>query len=350
MRDPADNPLDERGQRVLNAIIASYIGGSGEPVGSAAVARRADLDVSPATVRAVMADLEMLGYLEKPHTSAGRVPTDRGFRLFVDSVVLARPGEPRASDAREIERRLAEAPNAMPELLAETTRLLHGLSHHAGIVLAPRAAQEVLRRIELVPLRENRVLAVMITTAGSVLNKLLQLDTPFGPSELERMAALLNERIVDRSLAEVRERLSAELLAERTAYDSLLKRALLLAQEALTPGQESLHIDGQASFLNEPGYRDVDKLRALFSAIEEKSRLLALLERAATARELTIFIGAESGLGSLPDVAIIAAPYEVDGKIVGAVGVLGPSRLDYARVVPVVEYTARAVSRALGGG
>lgn len=351
--DASHRELDERTRAVLRQIIASYIA-TGEPVGSAAIARRPDVDASPATIRSVMADLEQLGYLEKPHTSAGRVPTDKGYRFFIESVVRSGHAAPRAREREQIDRlaqRDLEGPPLLDQLLGDTTRLLHGLSHHVGLVVAPRPEAEVLRRLEFVRLREGRVLAVAVTRAGRVLNKLLSLEFSVSQADLDAMSNELNERLHDLPLPQAREKLAAELAEERSSLDAARSRTLQLAQAALAPpadGESVVKLDGQSSLLEDPAFQDPSRLRAVFRALEEKSRLLTLLDKAAAAGEVSIFIGAESGIADLRDTAVIAMPYGPDGEVVGTLGVIGPARMDYARVVPVVEYTARAVSRALG--
>src|SRR5216684_1659330 len=269
----AADSLDERSRRVLSAIVRDYIA-DGQPVGSHAVARRPDVDVSSATVRAVMADLEEMGYLEKPHTSSGRIPTSRGYRYYVDALLRVKP--PLPEERERIERRAHEgAQEGIDALMANASRVLHSLTRHAGVIAAPRPQSERLSRIEFLQLREGRALAVLVSRSGAV------------------------------------------------------------------------HIEGQSSLLEEKALgQDLDKIRALFRALEEKQQLLHVLDRTLEAEELRIFIGAESGIVE-PDLAIVAAPYRLKGEVVGALGVIGPTRMDYSRVVPLVELTARTVGLTL---
>ena len=352
---PSTRPdLDERAQRVLRAVVHDHIE-VGEPVGSRAVnAREPGLDVSSATIRAVMADLEALGLLEKPHTSAGRVPTALGYRYYVDA--LLRLQAPSAEEKELIERRTHAAAGGIDSVLAETTRLLHGLTRQASIVAAPRPQADRLQRIEFIPLREGRVLAVLVTRAGAVQNRLLmppQGEPALSPAQLDQAQGFLNGMLGDLTLDEARLRLGQELERDRVLVEETRGqtrgRALRLGAQAVAlieaPG---LHIEGHGALLSDPAMvQDVARLRALLQALEEKGRVIAVLDRALDARELTIFIGAESGLGG-QDLTVIAAPYPFGEGLLGTLGVIGPTRMDYARVIPLVELTARSLGAALG--
>jgi heat-inducible transcriptional repressor len=340
----APDPLDERTRRVLAAIVRDYIQ-SGDPVGSHAIARRADVDVSSATVRAVMADLEEKGFLQKPHTSAGRIPTTHGFRYYVDALLRVKP--PLPEEREQIERRTHEA-RQLEGLMTAASRVLHSLTRHAGVVAAPRPQSERLQRIELLELREGRVLAVLVSRSG-VRNRLLTLRDHLSASQLEHAANYLNSLIADRTLAEAQARLRAEMDRDRRELGELQTRALALGAEAVEVSSPApdVHIEGQASFLEDPSLaQDLMKIRALFRALEEKEQVLAVLDRTLAAEELQIFIGAESGILE-PDLAIVAAPYRLKGEVVGALGVIGPTRMDYSRVIPLVELTARTVGLTL---
>ena len=339
----ASSVLGERERRVLAAIVRDYIQG-GEPVGSHAIARRPDVDVSSATVRAVMADLEEMGYLEKPHTSAGRIPTARGYRYYVDA--LLRVKQPLPEEREQIEREAHGAPQ-LEGLMTAASRVLHSLTRHAGVVSAPRPQSERLQRIEFLPLREGRVLAVLVSRTGAVRNRLLTLPRAPGPGQLEQGANYLNSLIADLTLPEAQARLRAELERDQRELSELQAHALALGALAVQVEQPAMHIEGQASFLEDKALaQDVEKIRALFRALEEKQQLLSVLERTLEAEELRIFIGAESGIVG-PDLAIVAAPYRLNGEVVGALGVIGPTRMDYSRVVPLVELTARTVGLTL---
>ena len=339
----APDALDDRTRRVLAAIVRDYIEG-GEPVGSHAIARQPDVDVSSATVRAVMADLEERGYLQKPHTSAGRIPTAQGFRYYVDALLRVKP--PLPEEREQIERRAHEA-TQIDGLMTAASHVLYSLTRHAGVVSAPRPQSERLQRIELLELREGRVLAVLVARSGAVRNRLVTLRPPLSAAQLEQAANYLNSLIADHTLPEAQARLRVELERDRRELGELQARALALGAEAVQVASPAVHIEGQASFLEDKALaHDLDKIRALFRALEEKEQLLAVLDRTLAAQELRIFIGAESGIFQ-PDLAIVAAPYRLKGEVVGALGVIGPTRMDYSRVIPLVDLTARTVGLTL---
>ncbi len=342
--------LDRREREVLRALVHDYIA-TGEPVASQPLLTRHDLECSPATVRSVMADLEELGFLEKPHASSGRIPTAQGYRLYVDALLKVRPPSPQ--DRERIER-LAHEASDVGSLLEGTADLLHSLSHHAGVVTTPRPKVDPVRHLEFVRLRDNRVLAVFVSEAGIVTNKLVQLDFAMEPSELERAASYLNEKIhaaqaATASLPDLRDRILADMRADQSALSDLLRKALLLAEQALSsepaPGRVLAH--GEESFLDAPEFADVQKARALLRAFAEKDRILRVLDRVLTAHEVQIFIGAESEFASVPDVSVVAAPYGRTDRVLGTLAVVGPTRMNYARVIPLVDLTARQISRVL---
>jgi heat-inducible transcriptional repressor len=342
--------LDRREREVLRALVQDYIQ-SGEPVASQPLLARHELDCSPATIRSVMADLEALGFLEKPHASSGRIPTERGYRLYVDSLLKVRP--PSSADRDRIER-LAQQASDVSRLLESTADLLHSLSHHAGVVTTPAAKVDPIRQVEFVRLRENRVLAVFVSQAGLVTNKLVQLEFPMEAAELERAGAYLSEKLRaaaegDTNLPSLRERILLEMREDQSALHDLLQKALSLAERALGPGpgDERVLVDGEESFLDAPEFANVRKARALLRAFAEKDRILRVLDRVLSAHEVQIFIGAESEFAAVPDVSVVAAPYGRGDKVLGTLAVVGPTRMNYARVIPLVDLTARHISRAL---
>jgi heat-inducible transcriptional repressor len=344
--------LDRREREVLRALVQDYIQ-TGEPVASGPLLSRHELDASSATIRMVMSDLEALGFLEKPHTSSGRIPTARGYRLYVDTLLKVRP--PSSADRDRIASHAHDAPD-VGALLAGTADLLHSLSHHAGVVTTPRPRVDPVRQLDFVRLRENRLLAVFVSEAGIVTNKLVQLEFPMDAGELEQAAAWLNERIARAaeaatSLPALREQILAEMRQDHTALHGLMQKALKLAEQAFaTPAVEEgtrVLIDGEASFLDAPEFADVQKARALLKAFSEKDRILRVLDRVLRSQEMQIFIGAESEFATVPDVSVVAAPYGRAGKVLGTLAVVGPTRMNYARVIPLVDLTAREISRAL---
>jgi len=337
--------LDPRQREVLKAIVQEHVA-TGEPVGSAAIARR-DVAVSAATVRNVMVDLEELGFLEKPHTSAGRVPTDRGYRYYVDAFVQLRPP---SRPAREIIEKTLPASAAADLMLRETSRLLSALSHYAAVVTTPAPAQVRWKRVEFVALMEGRVLAILLSPAGLVHNRLITLEEPISPEELSRAANHLNEMLQDLPLEAVRERISEQLSRDRVEYDELSRRALLLEHQVLDTASRQTHeviIEGQGSFFEAPEFADLRRMRQLFQALEERTRLLEVLDRTLAGREVRIFIGAESDFSAHTGASVVAAPYVTETGVVGTIGIIGPTRMNYGRAIGLVDYTARVLSRLL---
>lgn len=325
-------------------MVQEYIS-TGGPVGSSQLARRAEFDVSSATMRNVMGDLEALGYIEKPHTSAGRVPTDQGYRFFVDT--LLRLHEPGAKERELIEQKFsASEPRSVESRLQGASKVLHFVTRHAGVVLTPGLASTRFHRIEFVRLRENRVLAILVGQAGEVQNKLLSLDFPVTAEELVRAANYLNALLENVPLDELRGRIQAEFERERTLYDQLQATALKLgaAATSLDDGERVI-IEGTGSVLEAPDFQDIERVRSLMSALDEKKRLLELLDRVQRAKEMKVFIGTESDFSSSGDVSVIASPYGTKDAVLGAVGVIGPTRMDYQRVIPLVNLTAQMLSR-----
>jgi heat-inducible transcriptional repressor len=344
--------LDKREREVLRALVQDYIQ-TGDPVASGPLLQRHVLECSPATIRSVMADLEALGFLEKPHASAGRIPTAQGYRLYVDSLLKVRPPSPQDRDRIE---KLAHGASDVASLLEDTADLLHALSHHAGVVTTPRPKSDPVRQLEFVRLRENRVLAVFVTEAGLVSNKLVQLDFPMDASELERAANYLTEKLqadggaaAAGELELIREHVLGDMRADHSALQALLQKALALAERSFSdgPGEERVLVDGEESFLDAPEFANVRKARALLRAFAEKDRILRVLDRVLTAQEVQIFIGAESEFAQAGDVSVVAAPYGRGDHVLGSLAVVGPTRMNYARVIPLVDLTARQISRAL---
>jgi heat-inducible transcriptional repressor len=340
--------LDPRARQILKAVVREYVE-TGEPVASLALAQKPGMSLSPASVRAVLADLEALGYLDKPHTSAGRVPTDKGYRFYVD--VLVRLRQVTGRDRELIDQQFDPTRPVAPSdvLVQDASRLLHALTRHAAVVTRPRD-EESFRAVDFLRLRENRVLAVCVTGTGAVRNRLLTLEFTVEQDELDRASRYLSEVLAHaRTLGEARAAVARELQTDRARYDELCARALALGSRAFV--EEPLRdaapvvVEGGATLVAEAALGESrDRLRAVMSALEEKQRLAALLERAVGSGELVLYIGEETGLAGAEGIAVVASPY---GQGMGALGVIGPARMAYARVIPLVEYTARALSRTL---
>ncbi len=336
--------LDIRQREILRAIVQEHIA-TGEPVGSSAIAG-SQVAVSPATVRNVMADLEALGLLEKPHTSAGRIPTEQGFRYYVATLIRVSP--PSRPDREQLERGLpSDAP--ADELLKETTRLLSAMSHNAAVVTTPGLTGVRWRRVEFVRLREDRLLAVLVTDSGLVRNRLLTLDFSISSAELSHAEEWLNRLLADSSLEELQARLRAEVEGARAEYDQLSRKAAALGEKLLQgsgePGQ--IHIEGQDSFFDAKEFSDRRRMKELFAALEEKSRLLSVLDRTLGGSEVQIFLGADTEFSARTGAAVVAARYASPGGVVGSLGIIGPTRMDYSKAIALVDYTARLLSKLL---
>ncbi|HYB73659.1 MAG TPA: heat-inducible transcriptional repressor HrcA [Candidatus Sulfotelmatobacter sp.] len=336
--------LNPREREVLKAIIQDHIL-TAEPIGSRTISRRHALHLSPASIRNIMADLEELGFLAQPHTSAGRVPTDRGYRVYVDS--LMEPEDPSPQEAQRLQERVETVRGEAEELLRETGRILSALTNYTCVVMAPRLEQNNFRRIEFVDLGRDRLLVVFVSASGLVLQKVVTLDEPIGGDELERIARYLDQVLEGKTLAEVRAFVVARMAEEKTTYDRLLARALSLAQKALEDDEVEVFVDGAAHITRQPEFADVEKMRAIFAAFEEKSKLVKILDACLRNVDVTVIIGNEVPVPDLAGLSLIVSPYRAGGAVVGAVGLVGPTRMPYARMVPLVGYTAGLVSRVL---
>jgi heat-inducible transcriptional repressor len=336
--------LNVRHQNILRAIVEDYIR-TAEPVGSRTISKRSGLDLSPATIRNIMADLEESGYVAQPHTSAGRVPTDQGYRFYVDSLLDRTPLT--AGEVEQIEQHVVPAAE-MGDLLKEAGKLLAGLSPYVAVALAPRLHESRFQRVEFVSLASDRVLVILLSDAGLVHHKAVMLEEPLSSSDLERMGGHLTELMRGRTLAEVRDLLIVQMAEAKALYDRLLAQALRLGAKALEGETEAdVYVAGAAQMADQPEFADVHKMKTLFTAFEEKSKLVMLLNECLHGGALRIFIGREILLGEIQGVSIIASPYRRRDQALGVVGVLGPTRMDYGRAMALVETTAALLSRSL---
>lgn len=344
----ASGELTERERDVLRAIIQHYIS-SGEPVGSRSVTRKYGFLLSPATIRNIMADLADMGYLDQPHTSAGRVPTDRGYRFYVDSLMNRRPLT-RAEES-VIERHFRPAEGEVDEVMREATKLLSGFSRSVGVVLAPRMDQLAIKRIEFFHLGGERVLVILITTSGQVQHKIVTLDEVIPQEELNKIARLLNALVEGMSLSRIRQLLVKKMAEEKAMYDELLRRALTLGQKSFAGDTEGeVYIGGTANIMHQPEFADVEKMRSIFAAFEEKSKLVKILDQCLAHEELTIIIGSENAVRELQPMSLVMTPYWCGDRLLGTLGVIGPTRMEYSRIIPLVDFTAKLVSRHLTVG
>jgi len=344
MSAEASNQLDVRSRSLLRALIAQYVA-DGQPVGSRTLAKSSGLDVSPATIRNIMADLEEAGLVAAPHVSAGRVPTAQGYRVFVDSLLEMRP-----LGRGEIEQLRRELPTgaATPDLLGSASALLSEVTRFVGVVSVPRREEFPFRHIDFVALDGSRVLVILVFTDGQVQNRVITVQRAYPPGELEQVANYLNAHFAGMRLDQIRERLLQEMREEGARLNTLLAAAMEVAQQAFGESADSdMLVAGQTNLMARQDVADVDRLRELFEAFQRKRDLLQLLERCARADGVRLFIGEESGFAALDSYSLITAPYGVDNRVLGVLGVIGPTRMAYERVIPVVQATARIISGAL---
>ena len=340
--------LDPRSAAVLREIVEQYVQ-TGEPVGSRTLSRRLPMTLSPATIRNVMSDLTDAGLLFAPHTSAGRLPTERGLRLFVDG--LLQFGEVSEEEQQAISQALQARGRSLEETLAETSALLSGLAGAAGLVVAPKS-EGALRHIEFVPLGSGRALVILVGAEGQVENRVIETPPGLPPSALTHAANFLNARLSGRSLGDLRKTVAADIAEDRTQLDTLTTQ-VVEAGLATWSGEGrggSLIVRGQAKLLADvTAIESLHAIQTLFERLETQETMLRLLELAESSEGVRIFIGAESGLFGASGVAMVVAPARNEAdRIVGAIGVIGPTRINYGRIIPVVDYTARAIARLLG--
>lgn len=336
--------LSDRGKQILEAIIEDYIV-TAEPVGSRNITRSHSLSLSPATVRNVMADLEEMGFLASPHTSAGRIPTDKAYRFYVNSLLAVK--NIGRDEQEEIVRRCSLAGKDIGEVLKETSRMLSSTSHYMGIVMAPRFDSNVFRHMEFVKLGSKRILAIMVSQNGTVQNRIVEANEDVSAADLTRMSNYLNELLQGLTIAQVRHKLIEEMQSEKARYDLLLTRALALSSKTLNDEGAQVFIEGQVNILEQPEFADVGRMKDIFRTFEKKSTILELLDRAMAAEGVQIFIGSESRLGGMPGMSMITSTYVTGQNTLGVLGVIGPTRMGYAKVIPIVDYTAKLVSRLL---
>jgi heat-inducible transcriptional repressor len=339
------NDIGIRAKKVLHAVVSEYLA-TGDAVGSQTVARRYALDISAATVRSVMGELEDEGLLRHPHTSAGRIPTDRGLRVYVDTLLRVRSLS--ASEKEDIRGRLGPA-TEVQEVMQRVKRLLRELSHLAVIVQAPRPESDAVSHVEFVRLREGQLLAVIATTSGQIQNKLISIDFALPPGELDRVNNYLNSLVAGLTLDQMRGRvlLEIERERERSASDPVLARALGLAARVMPVAAAAgeILLDGQSNLVAEAV--DLERARCVLRTLEEKDQIVKLLDRTLSAPGICVFIGAEANLTDLSDISVVAASYGNDARPLGTIGVIGPSRMNYSRVIPLVDFTADVMTEIL---
>ncbi|MFQ5457637.1 MAG: heat-inducible transcriptional repressor HrcA [Myxococcota bacterium] len=333
--------LSDRHKQILEAVISDYVATS-QPVGSGTIAK-SYVDFSPATVRNVLGDLERMGLLQQPHTSAGRVPTDQGFRVYVNDLLRVRA----LSDQEQnrIRSEFETGLDAGEDVLRQTGHLLSEASNLAGLVLAPRLDEVILERIELVKLGRRRVMVVLIPDQPVVHNRVVRTETEYAKGDLEKMAGYLNETLAGCTLREMYARIEVRMSSERVLYDHLRKRALRLGLDAIERGTgEDLYVEEATRLLEQPEFLDVGRMKALFRALEEKSKILSLLRVTLESEGVNVLIGSESEVAEMQGCTLITSRYTRAGRAAGSVGVIGPTRMSYGRIIPIVDYVARLMS------
>ena len=340
-----DARLNERAQFLFKALVERYIR-DGQPVGSRTLSRDSALNLSPATVRNVMADLEEFGLLRSPHTSAGRVPTDQGYRFFVDTLLRIEPLE--GAQVAMLKEQLDPAQNR-GALMESASSLLSDITHLAGVIMLPRQEQVTLRQVEFLSLSEDQVLVILVVNEREVQNRVIRTGRLYGPSELQQAANYLNSLCAGKDLKTVRDEILAELRDARESMNAMMLAAVEMAEKALVtePDADEVMVAGQTNLMDAGELGDMDKLRRLFEAFNEKRDLLHLLDQSLHATGMQIFIGEESGYNALDECSVITAPYGSDEEVLGVLGVIGPTRMAYERVIPIVDITARLLSAAL---
>jgi heat-inducible transcriptional repressor len=335
--------LEPRAQTLLKALVERYIA-DGQPVGSRALSKISGLDLSPATIRNIMADLEEMGYVASPHTSAGRVPTPRGYRLFVDTLLTVQHFD----NQHGVDAERMRLPSQQPQkLIANAAQMLSSLTQFAGVVQSPRR-ESVFQQIEFLRLSEKRILLVIVDPRGDVQNRLLLTEADYTPAQLVQSANYLNQNFAGLTFDEVRNRLTHELRQLQHDIGGLMQTAVEAGSEAMAEGSEEMVISGERNLLSVSDLSsNMSSLRQMFEMFEQKTGLMQLLDMSSKAGGVQIFIGGESKLVPMDEMSVVTAPYEVNGKIVGTLGVIGPTRMAYERVIPIVDITAKLLSNAL---
>ncbi|MGI9307640.1 MAG: heat-inducible transcriptional repressor HrcA [Gammaproteobacteria bacterium] len=341
---------DDRARDILRALVEHYIR-DGQPVGSRTLSKATGLALSPATIRNVMSDLEEFGLIASPHTSAGRIPTAKGYRVFVDTLVKFR--QLGSEEITRLQAQLSEDEGADAKtIVANASEALSALTSLAGLVTVPKQSQLILRHVEFVQISSHRVLAILVVNDHEVQNRVLNTDREFGESKLRQAANYLNENFGGKAIGDIREEILSALQRTRENMNQLMLDTINIAQQAL--GDEApdsgFVVAGETKLMGFDGISDIDKLRQLFEAFNQQREILGLLDRSIEAEGVQIFIGEESGYHLLDDCSIVTAPYRIDDDIVGVLGVIGPTRMAYERVVPIVDITAKLVGAALNSG
>lgn len=343
------NDLGERYRSILLATIHSHAE-SAEPVGSRTISKRYDLGLSPATIRNVMADLEEMGFLTQPHPSAGRVPTDQAYRIYVNSLFDIPPLTQQESEL--IDRSLKENLYELDHVMETASKILSVVSRQTGMVFLPRISHLIFKRIEFIKLRPTQAMAILVAESGLVHNKIIEMEEDISQEKLEDISRYLNEEFGGLALHEIRMRIYELMVKEKEEYDQLLQKAMALSRQAFAEEEidGEIYMGGTLNILEQPEFsNNIEKMKAIFKAFEEKSNLIRILDRCIEGKGLSILIGSESEVEEMQDCSIVAHTYMYKNQAVGTLGILGPRRMEYPRIIAIVDYIAKAVSRILTG-
>jgi heat-inducible transcriptional repressor len=337
--------FSERMRKILGAVVDDYIH-TAEPVGSKLVAKKLNLSLSTATIRNIMSDLEELGFLFQPHTSAGRVPTEKGLRFYVDYLLdVHELGE---EEREAIRSKYLGYQVEAEDLFRETSRILSSSSHHLGVVWAPKMSLVVLQHIEFVKLKKHWVMAILVSPTGFVYHRIVEVEEDFSQSELDHLSNYMNSFLSGLTLQQAKETLVDQMKAEKSIYDRLFDQALHLVQTALSLNDETdVFIEGRTNIIHEPEFGNISIMTDLFRAFEEKALLVRLLEKCMNPNGVHIAIGSESEVQEMETCSLVTSTYSYKGEVLGALGVIGPRRMNYSKVIPLVDYTAKLLTEIL---
>lgn len=337
--------FDQRAQTLLKTLVETYIS-SGQPVGSKFLLERSQLKVSAATVRNVMHDLEDMGLLSSPHTSAGRIPTAQGVRIFVDQLITMQDIGDHYQEELMAQLNLA---NETGEMLSSVTNMLSRMTSMAGLIRVPRRDVTCVKQVEFVSLSQNKVLVILVLDNGEVQNRVIQLDSPIKPEELQQAANYVNHHYAGKELDTVRRELFEELKSDKEQMEAIMGSMMEVAEKgfASSGADEEVQISGKSQLLNWVNTGDISDLQSVFDAFSEKTQMLGLLDKCLSADGVQLFIGEEAGYDVLSQCSVVGAPYKIDGQAVGVLAVVGPTRMEYDKVIPIVDITAKILSSAL---
>jgi len=338
--------LNERGKRILQAVVQDYIQ-TAEPVGSRTLAKRYNMDISPATIRNAMADLVEIGLLSQPHASAGRVPTDMGLRYYVDTILEVDDISGKEQEA--IDQGFSGMNPEVAQVLKHSSKVLSIVSRHLGLVLAPRFSRIVVKRLEFIRLNSRAILVVLVDRSGLIQNRIIETEEGLSQEDLDRFNRYLNDTLEGLTISEIKVLIVEEMRREKTRFDRMVSRALALTRKVFEDEsvEDDIYIEGQTNLFNYPEFTGLEQIKSLFKAFEDKSILVQLLDKTLTASGIQIFIGSENDLAEIEGCTLIASRYSRGSVPLGTLGVLGPTRLNYSRIIPVVDYTAKLVSHIL---